>query len=115
MSAGDWPHVLDRDLPDAAGAPVGGRAARTRQLLQVAGIVFQVPGGLAVAVAAKPRHAVGDVSGVADLAHLAVADDVDPGVPLARDDGVHGVAEDVAGVLDRFAPFPGEDRVRNEF
>ena len=47
--------------------------------------------GLARRVAAEAREAVGDVGRVADLAGLAVADDVDAGLDLAADDVGDGV------------------------
>ena len=36
-----------------------------------------------------------DVGGVADLAHLAVADDIEPGVVLPTNDLVHGLLQQV--------------------
>ncbi len=84
--------ILQRDLADAARAPVlRGRAAR-RELRHEPRELHQILSRLARRVAAEAGEAVGDIGRVADLVGLAVADDVDAGLDLPADHGGDGVA-----------------------
>ena len=86
MSACIGPQVLDADVADAARAAVLGGRAELRQFLQQARELDQVLSRLARRIAVEAGQAVLDVGGVADLAHLAVADDVDADLDLPADD-----------------------------
>jgi len=85
--------ILQRDLSDAARAPVLGRRAARRELRHEAREFHQVLARVARRIAAEARKAVGNVGRVADLAGLAVADDVDAGLDLAADDVGDGAGD----------------------
>ena len=109
---GDRLHVLDGDLADAARSPVRGGATGGGLPLEEPGILLQIPGRLPVAVAVETRDAVLDVGGVADLAHLAIAHDIDAARHLAGDDGIHRGADHLVPVRRLFALFASEHHVR---
>ncbi len=66
-------------------AVLRGRAA-VGELLEQPRKLDQVLAGLARRIAGEAGEAIRDVGRVADLAHLAVADDVDAGLDLAAHD-----------------------------
>ena len=103
--------VLHRDGADAARPAVVGRAAGGGLPLEEAGKRLQVARRAALAVALEAGDAVLDVGGVADLAHLAVADQVHAGLHLPRHHVVDRMREDGLRIRLRFALLPAEDEV----
>ena len=78
--------VLTRISPTQRGRRYFAVAPALGELLQHARKLHQVLARLARRVAGEPGEAVLDVGGVADLAHLAVAHDVDAGLDLPAHD-----------------------------
>ena len=104
VPGGDWP-CAHRPLEGLGAREAGHHVAK----LRVGGHV-QV--GLARAVAIEAGDSVLDVGGIADLAHLAVADDIDAAFHLP-DDGVgrgpaHALVEGVR--VHRLAVLPGQEQ-----
>ena len=105
---------LGADLADAARPAVLGRGAELRELLEQARKLHQVLPGLARRVAGEAGEAVRDVGGVADLAHLAVADHVDAGRDLLLHDCLDGIGDDRAaagGVVRDLAVLAREQHI----
>ena len=88
---------LGADLAHAARPAVFGGRAQLREFLQQPRKLHQVLAGFARRIAIEAREAIGDVGGVADLAHLAVADHVDAGRHLALHDFRGGLGDHVRG------------------
>jgi hypothetical protein len=91
-------HAAHRDRPYASRSPVARGAARGGELAHVVGEVLQVRRRVACAVAVEAGQPVLDVGGVADLAHLAVADDVDPRTALREHHVDHRRLDDLRGL-----------------
>ena len=85
------------------------------EALEKAGILLEVSRRVARAVAGEPGVTVLDVSGVADLGRLAVADDVDTGRHLFGDSVVyrlrHGGVK--GGRVVSLLPLTGKDEIHN--
>ena len=109
------PQVLDAHRTDAARAPVFRRGPTLRELAQESRKLDQVLPRLARRVAAEPGQAPRDVGGVADLAHLAVADQVDADLHLPTHHLGHGRGNDgvVASVVTRLFALAREQHLRH--
>ncbi len=107
--------ALDADLADAAWPAVFRGRARVGELPEQPGEFDQVLAGLARGVAIEAGDAVLDVGRVADLAHLAVADDVDADLDLAAHDVGDRVADRAraAGAVMRRSLVTREQDVRD--
>ena len=104
------PHVLHRYGADALRPPVGRRPPGARLPLEEGGVVLEVGRRPPGAVALEPRDPVLDVGGVGELAHLAVADHVDPRADLPGDHLIHrpGHLGPVGVHVDGLFPLDGE-------
>ena len=103
--------VLVGDRAAADRAQVAGAPAFVGEPLQVARVGVEIRrGGPRHVAHLEPAQAVADVRGVADLAHLAVADDVDAGVDLVSHAVSHGRIQQavVLGAVDLLAAVLGE-------
>ena len=105
------PHVLDLDIANAARATIARRTARTRLALQETGKLLEVARWPSIAVTIKARDSILDVGCVADLAHLAVANDVYAELNLPGDDVVDRITDDLCRVADCLAFFLREDGI----
>ncbi len=84
---------LVADVADATRPAVFRRRAELGQFLEQPRKFDQVLAGLARRIAIEPRETIGDIRGVADLAHLAVADHVDTGGDLLPDHRLDGIRD----------------------
>jgi hypothetical protein len=86
--------VLDADGGDAGHAAERLRAEERRHALAKFRIVHEIEMRLGRKLTAEAGEPVLDVGGIADLAGLAVADDVEADLGLAPDDVTHGPGDD---------------------
>src|SRR6516164_7960882 len=91
--------VHDGHGRDTAGTPVLGGRAPFGELAQKTWKLNQVLARLARGVAGEPRQAARDVGRIADLAHLAIADDVDADLDLSAHDLRYRIGDN--GVVPR--------------
>ncbi len=109
------PQVLDAHRPNAARPPVFRRGPAVGELAQEARELDQILSRLARRVAVEPGQAARDVGSVADLAHLAVADQVDANLHLPAHHVGHGRGNDgvVASAVTRFFALAREQHLRH--
>src|SRR6516164_6545168 len=107
--------VHDGHGRDTAGTPVLGGRAPFGELAQKTWKLNQVLARLARSVAGEPREAPRDVGRIADLAHLAIADDVDADLDLAAHDLRYRFRNDrvVPRDITRLLPLAREEQVRH--
>ena len=107
--------ILDGHCRDAAGSPVLGGRTPFGELAQQARELDQVLARLARGVAGESRQAARDVGRIADLAHLAIADDIDADLDLPAHDLRYRFRDDcvVPRDLTRLLALAREEHVRH--